>query len=310
MAFACNINLFSAPSPLPLPLPLLLLCFFLLFLNLNVYGKEDLEALHPHDLVSHDLKDLEIASIDKLLPEGVIKTQSLINSPMPLLKASKLGQILTRHYDECLGGADYWETVKSIKISADLNTLSGIYQYESVTKKPNLFKISYSLKEKIHLIAFDGTNISQKQISEEGVLAPDITNEFDRMVNETELPRYLLFPLQAGKAYQYLGTVREFNTVCYKIRLFTDQNFVIDYFLDVESYLIVTIKVLDTLKKFDPILIRYFDYQLIDGIYFAHKIESYINEQWDSLLSVNSIATNVGATRWMFNLDNMTLKLY
>ncbi|MFL2848169.1 MAG: hypothetical protein ACJZ9B_04250 [Coraliomargaritaceae bacterium] len=306
MFFARNINFFSAP----LPLPLAFLCFFLLFLNFNVYGKGDSEALDPHDLVIHDLKDLEIASIDKLLPEGVIRTQSLTNSPMPKLKASKLGQILTRHYDNCLGGANYWKTVKSIKISADLNTLSGIYQYESVTKKPNLFKISYSLKEKTYLIAFDGTNIRHKQISKEGVLAPDIANEFDRMVNETELPRYLLFPLQAGKAYQYLGTVREFNTVCYKIRLFTDQNFVIDYFLDVKSCLIVTIKVLDTLKKFDPILIRYFDYQLIDGIYFAQKIESFINGQWDSLLSVNSIATNVGAARWMFNLDNITLNLY
>jgi hypothetical protein len=302
--------------------PLPLLCFFLFFLNLNVYGEEGTEVLDAYDLdlgldlglglVNHDLKNLEIAPTNgnELLPEGSIRTQSLVNSPMPKLKASKLGQILTRHYNQCLGGADYWETIKSIKISADLNTLNGIYQYESVTKKPNLYKISLSSKGQTSLIAFDGTSIKQKQISEEGILSPQIAIKFDRMINETELPRYLLYPLQAGKAYQYLGTVREFNTVCYKIRLFLDQNFAIDYFLDVESHLIVTIQVFDTLKEFKPILIRYFDYQLIDGIYFAHKIESYISQQWDSLLSINSIATNVGAAKWMFNLDDATLNLY
>lgn len=265
----------------------------------KAYG-ENVPPLNPqHESVP---QDLVTASIDELLPEGVLMTQSLVNSPMPKLKNSKLGKILTRHYNKCLGGADHWKTIKSVKISADLDSLTGFYKYESVTKNPNLYKISLSLDGQTRIFAFDGTDIRQKQISEEGITTPIKAGNLKRTINGTQLPRYLLYPLQAGKAYQYLGTVREFNTVCYKLRLFTDQNFVIDYFLDVESCCIVTIKVIDRLEEFSPVLIRYFDYRQIDGIYFAHKIESFINEQWDSILKVNSISTNIGASQWMFVL--------
>ena len=278
----------------------LLLTFFLLLLLVQKAYGESVFPLHPqHESVP---QDLVTASIDELLPEGVLMTQSLVNSPMPKLKNSKLGKILTRHYNKCLGGADHWKTIKSVKISADLDSLKGFYKYESVTKNPNLYKISLSLDGQTRIFAFDGTDIRQKQISEEGITTPIKAGILKRTINGTQLPRYLLYPLQAGKAYQYLGTVREFNTVCYKLRLFADQNFVIDYFLDVESYNIVTIRVIDRLEKFSPVLIRYFDYRLIDGIYFAHKIESFINEQWDSILKVNSISTNIGASQWMFVL--------
>ena len=278
---------------------MLLSFFFLLMLVHKAYG-ENVFPLHPqHESVP---QDLVTASIDELLPEGVLMTQSLVNSPMPKLKNSKLGKILTRHYNKCLGGADHWKTIKSVKISADLDSLTGFYKYESVTKNPNLYKISLSLDGQTRIFAFDGTDIRQKQISEEGITTPIKAGNLKRTINGTQLPRYLLYPLQAGKAYQYLGTVREFNTVCYKLRLFTDQNFVIDYFLDIESCCIVTIKVIDRLEEFSPVLIRYFDYRQIDGIYFAHKIESFINEQWDSILKVNSISTNIGASQWMFVL--------
>lgn len=278
----------------------LLLSFFLLLLLVQKAYGESVFPLHPqHESVP---QDLVTASIDELLPEGVLMTQSLVNSPMPKLKNSKLGKILTRHYNKCLGGADHWKTIKSVKTSADLDSRTGFYEYILVTKKPNLYKISLSIDGQTSIFAFDGTDIRQKQILEEGITTPVRAGNLKRTINGTQLPRYLLYPLQAGKAYQYLGTVREFNTVCYKLRLFADQNFVIDYFLDVESYNIATIRVIDRLEKFSPVLIRYFDYRLIDGIYFAHKIESFINEQWDSILKVNSISTNIGASQWMFVL--------
>lgn len=278
---------------------------FILFFNLIALGDSDSALNKDHSLIIHDLENLRSASIGELLPEGDTMTQSLINSPIPKLKNSKLGQILSRYYDRCLGGADHWDSIKSTKLSANLNTLSGIYQYESITKKPNLYKISLSLEGQTNVIAFDGTHAWQKQTSEdtdESVSGTQSAENLDRIVNKTELARYLLYPFKKDKAYQYLGTNREFNTVCFKIRVYTDQDFIIDYFIDVQSYLIVTIQVLDQLKKYSPVVLRYFDYRKVDGIYFAHKIEAFIDGQWDSLMDVQSIATNVGAVSWMFDL--------
>jgi hypothetical protein len=294
--------------------PSFFLSLLFFFLNLNIYGEADSKGKEANDLFGYDLKVFKNASINELLPEGVSLTRSLVNTEMPKLKTSELGKILTRYYNKCLGGASHWKTVKSIRISGDLNTLNGLYQYESVIKKPNLYKISLSNREATNLIAFDGSKIRQKLVLKESnsvtPLAGELYSEestLDRIVNETELPRYLLYPMRADKAFQYLGTVREFNTVCFKLRLFTDQNFIIDYFIDVESYLIVTIQILDTLNVFSPASIEYSDYRLVDGAYHAHKIKSYLNGQWDSTLTIKAITPNVGATKWMFNLGHNSL---
>ena len=45
---------------------------------------------------------------------------------MPELKQSQLGKILTRYYNNCLGGADHWKAINSFKVSAELNTANGI----------------------------------------------------------------------------------------------------------------------------------------------------------------------------------------
>ena len=266
-------------------------------ISIKAYGESSSSSLNDNDS-----KELSTLSIDNLLAENILITESLINASMPELKQSELGKVLTRYYNQCLGGADHWATIKSIKISADLDSTTGIYQYESINKKPNSYKIAISYDGVTNIVAFDGNNKWQKQISDEGVFFPEIIPQMDRMVNETELSSYLLFPLLKEKAFQYKGTVREFNTVCHRISLFAEQDYLIDYFIDVESYFIVSIKLTDTLREFSPVLIRYSDYQKVDGLYFAHKIETFVDGKWDSTLKVNSINTNVGALDWMFRL--------
>jgi len=127
------------------------------------------------------------------------------------------------------------------------------------------------------------------------------------MIHEPQLALYLLYPLQAGKAYQFKGAVREFNTVCFKVSLLPTQGYLIDYYIDLESYFIVSIKITDLLKEFSPVLIRYSDHRLVDGVFFAHKIKYYVDGQWDSSLNIKEITTNVGAANWMFYLKNNSL---
>lgn len=289
------------------------LCLLLsLFISVKAYGEMTTVLPQEHEQV-HDsvqqsrIQDIETASINQLLPEGVLITQSLIDSPMPMLKNSKLGKLLTRYYNKCLGGADNWQTIKSIKISANLDTIMGIYQYEAFIKNPNLYKISISSEGSTDIVAFDGNSKWQKHSTEEEDFFPEISPEMKRTIYEPELATFLLYPLQKGKAFQYIGTVREFNTVCHHLRLFSEQGYLIDYFIDVESYFIVTVQIIDTLKEFSPVLIRYSDHRLVEGVYFAHNIESFLDGQWDSTLNVQSITFNSGVANWMFNLEDNAL---
>ena len=253
---------------------------------------------------AHGESYLATASTNKLLPEGALITQSLIDSAMPELKQSQLGKILTRYYNDCLGGADHWKAINSFKVSAELNTAKGFQNYESIFKKPNFYKIAISLEDTTNIVAFDGNNKWQKQTLGEEWSYPKIAPEMRRMIHEPELANYLLYPLQAGKEFQYKGTVRENNTVCFKVSLLTKQKYLIDYFIDVESYCIVSIKIIDRLNEFSPVLVKYSDHRLVDGVYFAYKIEYYIDGEWDSTLVVKEINTNVGAASWMFHFKN------
>ena len=259
------------------------------------------------NLKAHGESNTASVSTNELLPEGVFITQSLIDSAMPELRQSQLGKILTRYYRRCLGGADNWEAINSFKISAELDTKGGKYQYESIVKKPNFYKIAISSEETTNIVAFDGNNKWQKQISGEEWSYPKIAPNWHRMIHEPELATYFLYPMQTGKTYQYEGTVRELNTVCFKVSLFTKQGYLIDYYIDVESYCIISIKIIDRLKEFSPVIIEYSDHRLVDGVYFAHKIKYYVDGQWDSTLNVKNITTNVGAANWMFYLKNNSL---
>ena len=259
------------------------------------------------NLKAHGESNTASVSTNELLPEGVFITQSLIDSAMPELRQSQLGKILTRYYRRCLGGADNWEAINSFKISAELDTKGGKYQYESIVKKPNFYKIAISSEETTNIVAFDGNNKWQKQISGEEWSYPKIAPNWHRMIHEPELATYFLYPMQTGKTYQYEGTVRELNTVCFKVSLLTKQGYLIDYYIDIESYCIISIKIIDRLKEFSPVIIEYSDHRLVDGVYFAHKIKYYVDGQWDSTLNVKNITTNVGAANWMFYLENNSL---
>ena len=243
-------------------------------------------------------------STNKLLPEGVFVTQALIDSAMPKLNQSQLGKILTRFYRNCLGGEEYWGAVSSYKVSAELSNANGIQNYESIYKKPNLYKITISSEKMKNILVFDGNTKWQKQIFDEEWIYPEIAPQMRRMIHEPELITFLLYPFQADKVYEYKGTVRENNAVCFKVRLFTKHSYQIDYFIDVETYCIVSIKILDTLKEFEPVVIKYSDHRTVDGVYFPHKINYYIEERWDSTLEVKQINTNIGAANWMFYLEN------
>ena len=135
----------------------------------------------------------------------------------------------------------------------------------------------------------------------EGDVSPEITINTDRMIHEPDIFTFLLYPLKEGKYFQYEGTVRESNAVCYEIRAYSKQGYIMSYYLDVESYLLVAVKIVDQLNYFSPVVVKYSDYRLVKGIYFPFNIRYFVDGEWDSVLNVNQITVNVGVLSWMFD---------
>ena len=253
----------------------------------------------------HLFKNKSINKTSELLPEGVTITQSLIDTEIPQLNQSKLGKVLTRYYNYCLSGAENWDKLNSFKISAELLDASGLRnQFVSIFKKPNFYKIVTSTEDTMNVVAYDGDNKWKKEITKEKLSVAQFAPELNRMMYEPELSGYLLYPFRGGKKFEYKGVFRESNSVCHRIGLKIERGYEIDYNIDVESFFIVSIKVLDIFQEFKPLVIKYSDHRPVDGVHFAHKIEYYVDGQLDYSLYVKEININVGATNWMFYLNN------
>ena len=282
----------------------LVLISFLLVLNISATEKinsdpyQNIKTSNGVNL-DHNLLGLK----NELIPDNILITESYLSSAMPNLKQTKLGKVLTRFYNKCFGGSEVWDKFLSLQIHGKLNTVSGIYEYTSIAKKPNLYKISIKLDGKANIFTSNGVKKWQQIIGEEESFL-EVDSSMTRMIYEPELPINLLYPFQHGKHFQYEGVARESNTVCFIISLLTDSDYLIHYFIDIESYLIVSIHIVDRLDDFRPTIIKYSDYNKVDGMYLANQIQTFVDGVWDSTLIIDKVSTNVGATNWLFNPVN------
>lgn len=248
-----------------------------------------------------DFPDLEEASINQLLPEGFEVTEFLRNTPMPKLSKSRLGQILSRFYEESMGGAENFAKLNSVRIIALYNTLNGEYAHEAISKKPNMLKVKISNKAGDMVIAYNGTEAWKKMLLKN---TPELIlneHELRRLAVDAEFTSYLLYPFQKGKAFEYLGILRESDRICHRIRVHTQEQFVLDYFIDVETFRAIKLLQVDKLGHFGETELYFSDYRMIEGIPFAYRIESFIKGDWHSVFQAESIELNVGLFDWMFD---------
>ena len=249
--------------------------------------------------------DLSNEKINRLLPEGFELTKALEESPMPELYPSKLGQVLTRHYNEGLGGFEKWKQFKSVKMKGTVETAEGgFYGYESLLKKPNYLKMVLFLEEGDHILAFDGVNAREKSpVSDSAVLLkPD--DPKSRLIKQSaQFGNYLLYPFDSNKTIEYLGTERKADSVCHWIRVELDNHFIIDYFIDVQTYKEVKVVLHDLVDSENNSSIQYSNYKSINGLPIAHEIRSEKFEKWASTLTINSVDINVGSLHWMFDIS-------
>ena len=245
--------------------------------------------------------DLEQASIDRLLPQGYEMTESLRDTPMPKLGKSRLGQILTRFYEESMGGAETIDKLNSIKINSIYKTLGGEFDFEAISKKPNRLKVTATNDTGKMILAYNGSVGWSKKSNEASPRVVRDAHQLRRLSKDARFNSHLLYPFQKGKAYEYLGVLREADRICHLIRVHTQEQFVLDYYIDVETFLEVKLLQIDKLGHFEETELYYSDYKLVEGIPFAFRIETYIAGEWDSLFIAESVELNVGIFNWMFN---------
>lgn len=242
----------------------------------------------------------EVAGDTLALPAEQI-TVILRQTPMPELGKGRLAKIMTRYYQEGLGGAENWEDISSLKVSGTLKLKDGEFALNAYQKKPDLIKMTLRGNQRDLVLGYDGKTAWQKLPGRDNKPQPMATEEARRFIHSAHFGNHLLYPYAVGKMIEYIDTVPVEGAICHQIRVTLDTGYQVDYFIDIRTYL--EIKVLNTdLRNETTNSVVYNDYIREFGMPIAKQVESFENGKWVSSLTLDEIQVNAGVMPWMFKM--------
>ncbi len=238
---------------------------------------------------------------DRLDRSAQSLTPALRQTAMPELGDSRLAKILTRYYEDALGGDENWANISSVRVTGRLKLKNGEFQLTALQKKPNLVKMTLRQNQRDLVMAFDGTNAWQRPPGRD--TKPVLMNQSEarRFIHSAHFGSYLLFPFAEGKELVYLDTVPVEGNICHQIRVTLKSGYQLDYFIDIRSYMEIKVENTD-LRNGSKNSIVYSDYVREGGMPIARKVESYENGEWKSTLTLDEAKVNSGVISWMFNM--------
>jgi hypothetical protein len=238
---------------------------------------------------------------DRLDLEGRPITPALMENPMPELGDGRLAIILTRYYEDGLGGAENWERISSIKFSGTLELIDGKFSLTALQKKPNLVKMTLRQNHRNMILAFDGKTAWQRPPKRGASAAVMSEDEARRFIHSARFGNYLLFPFAEGKEIIYIDTVPVEGKICHQIRVILDTGYQLDYYIDIRSFMEVKVENIDLTSDFRNSIV-YSDYTRESGMPIARNIKSFENGEWVSTLVLDEAKVNSGVIPWMFEM--------
>jgi len=235
------------------------------------------------------------------LPEDEINL-TLRQTPMPELKQDRIGKILTRYYNEGLGGREQWDKVESLNLAGKLRMESGEFQINAYQKKSDMMKMTIRHLENSRqiVLAYDG-KVAWQQKGREAKPEPMNEAEARRFIHSSHFGNHLLYPFKEGKTIRYLDTVPIEGTICHQIRVTLDTKYQIDYFIDIRNYLEVKVENTD-LKNGAQNSLVFKEYIHEFGVPIAKLVDNYEEGEWVSTLLLEDIKINSGIMPWMFHM--------
>lgn len=234
------------------------------------------------------------------LPPGELN-EKLREVCMPELADTRVGKILNRYYKDVLGGPDNWEKLLSLYVVGTLKTGAGELTLNAYQKKPDSMKMVLSKEDASQdtvILAYDGTSAWRQRGRQQ---KPELMTreEARRFVHGARFGNYLLYPYAENKRIRLVDTVPVEGTICHQIRVELDNDYQVDYFLDIRSYLEIKVVNLDLRTGLTNSVI-YKDYTFDHAIPIARRVETFEAGEWISGLSVVDIKFNSGIMPWMF----------
>ena len=224
------------------------------------------------------------------------------NMPMPDLdESTKLGKILSRYYSNGLGGAANWDQVESLRASGTVRLGEDTCLVRVYLKKPNYIKIVLEPEGGTPiLLGYDGAVAWRQYGENESGFSMD-ESEARSFIHSAIFGSHLLYPYSEGKRVEYIDTIPVDGSICHHVRVSLPTEFVVDYFIDVRSYL--ELKAVNTDRRTNHISeFVYEDYIRTSGIPIALSVSNYAKGELLSSLKFDEVKANTGIMPFMFQM--------
>ena len=223
-------------------------------------------------------------------------------SAMPELGKGRLARILTRYYNDGLGGAEQWDQISSLKLNGTLKLEEGVFELNTYQKKPDLIKMMIRGNRSHQVLVYDGTNAWKKTTGNKTEVEPMKESEARRFKHTSFFGGHLLYPYARGKEIEYVDTVPTEGYICHQIRVTLDSGYRVDYFIDIRTYLQRKAVHIDLRSGIvNSILFKSYVREL--GMPIAKEVENFENEEWVSSLTLHDYKVNSGVMPWMFKMN-------
>ena len=232
------------------------------------------------------------------LPPNITATQR--ETAIPDLGNSNLEKLLARYYELGLGGRDVWSKIYSMRLKGTLAFSGNEFKMRCYQRKPNRLKMILDGPQGQIVLGYDGKEAWQYMPETDSPAALMSADEARRFIHSSVFGNYLLYPYRSGKTIEYLGTTREMDTVCHRIRVVMQNSFTVDYYIDVRNYL--DVKIVNRDLKFDTsTTLVCSDFKTINGFPVAFKVLSTTEDGVETTLILDQVDFNIGLTDWIFN---------
>lgn len=197
----------------------------------------------------------------------------LIATFVNVASAQSLNDILEKHFKAV--GQEKIVAAQSYFIKAKISQMGMELPMEMKMKRPNKFRLEIEMQGQKMIQAYDG----EKGWMIAPWLSPDpqdlsgdqLKQAMDQAYLEGELYNFK----EKGHTADFIGKVNLEGKEAYKIKLTTNDGSVKDYFIDVETYLIVMIKAkLSAMGQEIEVEQKMSEYKNFNGVNMATKIES------------------------------------
>lgn len=227
---------------------------------------------------------------------------NLRKTAMPELGETRVEKILSRYYQQGLGGPENWEKIVSLNIIGTLETESGELALNAYQKKTDFLKMSLFQESGQNglILGYDG-KVAWKQTGRQGEPGLMDRAEARRFIHSARFGNYLLYPYAEGKRIRLIDTVPVEGAICHQLRVELDTGYQVDYFVDIRSYLEIKVVNIDLRSGLNNSTI-YKDYTREFGMPIAKKVESFEDGKWVSTLTIDEVKVNSGIMPWMFQM--------